>query len=148
MTQPVLRRADLADLEAAYALDVASFEFPWSKDDFKAALLARTPFIVMELKGRIVGQCVYRTVLDEGEILTFCIHPDCQGKGYGAELLEYVLALAALAGVREVFLEVRVGNARARRLYAKAGFEEIAIRKDYYMTRTGREDAVVMKRIL
>ena len=47
-----------------------------------------------------------------------------------------------------LFLEVRVSNERARALYAGAGFKEISIRKGYYPSRDGREDAIVMQKVL
>jgi len=49
-------------------------------------------------------------------------------------------------GAREAFLEVRVDNDAARRLYASEGFDEIGTRRGYYDN--GRVDAVVMRREL
>ena len=43
-----------------------------------------------------------------------------------------------------MFLEVRAGNGRARNLYQSSGFSEIGVRKDYYPSALGREDAVCM----
>jgi ribosomal-protein-alanine N-acetyltransferase len=40
---------------------------------------------------------------------------------------------------------VRVSNAPARALYARAGFREIATRHDYYPAAAGREDALVLE---
>ena len=41
-------------------------------------------------------------------------------------------------------LEVREGNARARGMYAKHGFAQDGIRRNYYRTESGRENAVLM----
>ena len=42
------------------------------------------------------------------------------------------------------FLEVRVSNQSAYRLYERYGFNEIGRRRDYYPTVDGKEDALVM----
>jgi ribosomal-protein-alanine N-acetyltransferase len=44
-----------------------------------------------------------------------------------------------------LWLEVRVGNARAMRVYESHGYRRVGQRKDYYPSGHGqREDAVVM----
>ena len=48
------------------------------------------------------------------------------------------------ADVKTIFLEVRVSNFTAIRLYHNLGFEEIGNRRDYYQTEFGREDALIM----
>jgi ribosomal-protein-alanine N-acetyltransferase len=47
-----------------------------------------------------------------------------------------------------MFLEVRPSNPNAIKLYQSLGFNEIGRRKDYYPARKGREDALVMARII
>ena len=57
---------------------------------------------------------------------------------------------AALSrSIQSIFLEVRVSNEPAIRLYEKLGYEQVGLRKDYYpLTSGGREDAIVMKKRL
>jgi ribosomal-protein-alanine N-acetyltransferase len=43
-----------------------------------------------------------------------------------------------------IFLEVRPSNLAAIALYETAGFRRVAVRRNYYPAREGREDAVVM----
>jgi ribosomal-protein-alanine N-acetyltransferase len=49
-------------------------------------------------------------------------------------------------GVRRLFLEVRLSNGAATRLYDSRGFTEIGLRKDYY--ERPREDARVLEKRL
>ena len=42
-----------------------------------------------------------------------------------------------------MFLEVRPSNRAAQELYSRYGFRKIAVRRDYYPARSGREDALV-----
>ena len=44
-----------------------------------------------------------------------------------------------------MFLEVRPSNPAGYRLYEKNGFAVIGIRRDYYTSDDGKEDAIIMK---
>jgi ribosomal-protein-alanine N-acetyltransferase len=44
-----------------------------------------------------------------------------------------------------MLLEVRPSNEAAIRLYQRYGFERIGVRRGYYPTEGGREDAIVMR---
>jgi ribosomal-protein-alanine N-acetyltransferase len=67
-----------------------------------------------------------------------------QKKGYGSDLLKEVIRRSELAHSKTIYLEVRMSNHAAIRLYDKHGFNEMSIRKDYYRAKEGREDAVLM----
>jgi ribosomal-protein-alanine N-acetyltransferase len=43
-----------------------------------------------------------------------------------------------------MFLEVRASNASAIALYEKRGFAEVGLRRNYYPTAKGSEDAILM----
>ncbi|MEN1508294.1 ribosomal-protein-alanine N-acetyltransferase, partial [Pseudomonas aeruginosa] len=43
-----------------------------------------------------------------------------------------------------LWLEVRASNAAAIALYESLGFNEATIRRNYYPTTDGREDAIIM----
>ena len=58
------------------------------------------------------------------------------------ELLEKTMAKAYEKGARKIFLEVRSQNEPAIRLYQKAGFYQIGVRKNYYQK--PQDDALVM----
>jgi ribosomal protein S18 acetylase RimI-like enzyme len=47
-----------------------------------------------------------------------------------------------------MLLEVRPTNAAARALYARAGFVQLGVRRDYYPAKPGREDALLLGRAL
>ena len=47
-------------------------------------------------------------------------------------------------GVATLWLEVRASNAAAIALYESLGFNEATIRRNYYPTTDGREDAIIM----
>jgi ribosomal-protein-alanine N-acetyltransferase len=78
--------------------------------------------------------------------LNVAVAPASRGQGIGRTLLDAVLAAIVRAGTRRVFLEVRVSNTAACRLYAGAGFREVGRRRGYYDH--PREDALILARDL
>jgi ribosomal protein S18 acetylase RimI-like enzyme len=54
--------------------------------------------------------------------------------------------MAGSQGVESIFLEVRVSNEPARRLYASRGFRQISVREGYYQN--PKEDALILVRSL
>lgn len=92
------------------------------------------------------GFLLYRQVLDEAEIQSFCVLPTVRKRGLGRSLLMEFCCRMRQAGIREIFLEVRANNDAALRLYKRAGFEEVGQRKNYYDGKDGeKRDALVMK---
>jgi ribosomal-protein-alanine N-acetyltransferase len=79
-----------------------------------------------------VGFILSRLAAGEAEILSVAIDVHCRGRGLGHRLLDLHLRRLAGLGVHTVFLEVEQDNVAACRLYARAGFTEIARRQGYY----------------
>jgi ribosomal-protein-alanine N-acetyltransferase len=82
------------------------------------------------------------------QLLNIGIVTEHQGKGLGGELLERMAGLARALKMQRMLLEVRPSNAVALALYRKHGFRQIGLRHGYYPAGAGREDAIVMERIL
>jgi ribosomal-protein-alanine N-acetyltransferase len=55
-----------------------------------------------------------------------------------------MVQVARDAACQIVYLEVRPSNLAARHLYRKLGFQQIAIRPEYYPAVSGREDALFL----
>lgn len=71
-----------------------------------------------------------------------------EGEGIGRALLAWCEQQARAGGAERMLLEVREDNARARAVYAAAGYREIGRRRGYYRIRGRRLDALVMERHL
>ena len=99
--------------------------------------------LTMTGEGDVVGFMIYTLVGPEAEILNIAIHPDYQSKGCGNWLLNQLIENLPDNSER-LFLEVRVSNFPAIRLYQNAGFAELCVREGYYPTELGREDAIMM----
>ena len=100
--------------------------------------------VVDSATGATVGYGGLATVSGTGNIQTIGVVPGHRRAGSGALLLRALLTAAAHCfDCHEVFLEVRVDNASARRLYERFGFTEVGIRRGYYQP--GNIDALVMR---
>ena len=62
----------------------------------------------------------------------------------GRALLEHLIDELEKRGAATLWMEVRASNAAAIALYESLGFNEATIRRNYYPTTDGREDAIIM----
>jgi ribosomal-protein-alanine N-acetyltransferase len=144
----VIRRATSADVESISAIEARSFSNPWHPQTFHSLISqGRAHLLVAEDRDAgIVGYAVLWWVLDQGELANLAVVEGFRGKGVGSSLLDRVLADAKANDVESLFLEVRMSNERAFHLYRSRGFDQVAVRKDYY--RSPREDArILLKRL-
>ncbi len=146
----VLRPMRWWDVAAALPLERALFPAdPWTARSFWSEL-AGIPetryYLVAEdpTDGTLVGYAGLRAVAREADVQTVAVRPDRQGTGLGARLLDALLAEARRRGCSEVLLEVDVDNAAAQRLYERAGFTRVSVRRGYYGP--GRDAAVMRRR--
>ncbi len=135
-----MRTEELPDVER---VDAKAFPFPWSHQIFLDCLQADALIAVLKVGNEIVGYGVLsRIAAGETELLNLAIDPQQQGRGFGEQLLRWLMTEAQQAGAEMIFLEVRDSNQAAQKLYEKLGFNEIGLRKNYYRTQDEkREDA-------
>ena len=135
------------DLPIVLETEASCYPDPWSQRTFTDCLAAQAKgyrCYVLLLDHRVIGHAVLTVILDEAELLNFCLAPTQQGKGLARGYLESVMTTMAEQGANKLFLEVRQSNTPARQLYASAGLHQIGRRKDYYPLDNAREDAILM----
>ncbi|MBI1751186.1 MAG: GNAT family N-acetyltransferase [Acidobacteria bacterium] len=71
-------------------------------------------------------------VAGEADLLRIAVDPAHRGSGLGRQLLEVCQQELADAGIDHLFLEVRVSNASAIRLYRACGWKPCGRRGGYY----------------
>lgn len=125
-----------------------NYEFSWTDGIFRDCLKAGYCCQRVLLGNELIGYGIMQVAADEAHILNLCIDGPCQRQGFGRLLLEHLVSMANQRSAHIVFLEVRPSNPRAIKLYELAGFNEIGVRKGYYDSASGREDAIVMARNL
>ena len=136
------------DVRAVAALEQLSYAFPWSEAIFRDCLRAGYYCCVAELDHVCIGYAIMSTGAGEAHVLNICVSELFRCRGIGSRLLEHLLEFAKGMGVIDVFLEVRPSNTVAVRLYQSRGFSQIGVRKGYYQAVGGREDAVVLRKVL
>lgn len=145
---PALRPMVLADISAVLVVERAAYFSPWAESHFRDSLRQDHECWVLVAGETFLGHGILSAVAHEGELLNLCVAPEAQGQGLGAHLLSHLLDRARARECDEVFLEVRESNGAARRLYRRAGFQEIGRRRGYYPGPEGAEDARVLRREL
>ena len=135
------------DLPIVLETEASCYPDPWSQRTFADCLAAHDKgyrCYVLLMDDQIIGHAVLTVILDEAELLNFCLAPTQQGKGLARRYLDSVMTTLAEQGANKLYLEVRQSNTPARQLYVSAGMHQIGRRKDYYPLGNGREDAILM----
>ncbi|MHB8814016.1 MAG: ribosomal protein S18-alanine N-acetyltransferase [Steroidobacteraceae bacterium] len=133
------------DVAEVFAVERASYQFPWSEGIFRDCLRVGYVCRVLALGSRIVGYGVMSVGAGEAHVLNLCVADNYRCRGLGRRMLAYLLERGAAAGMSEAFLEVRPSNTAAIRLYQAVGFEQVGMRRGYYQAAGGREDAAVLR---
>ena len=139
----MIRLMQADDVQAVAAIEKQVQTHPWTEKQFLEAV-TQYQSTVIEQQGKILGFCILQPVVDEANLLLMAIDPKQQGQGLGYTLLTESIELLKNSPV-QIFLEVRESNLAAIKLYEKAAFHQIDLRKNYYPKSDGsREHAIIM----
>ena len=134
------------DLDPIAALEKECFSDPWNRRMLADSFLSDNFFgVLLEENGALAGYGGMSIAVDEAEIELVAVSEMYRRCGRGRKIVDDLLEIARARGVKRVFLEVRVSNAVAQRLYLQCGFAGLYCRSRYY---PDGEDAVVMKKEL
>ncbi len=140
-----IRNSQLKDLHEMHSIEKCVYQKGWSLQIFQQSLSRNRGFVLVERStNSITGYGICEVILDEFHILNICIHPDFQQQGLGKKILHFLVEKAREFSCKDIFLEVRVSNSIAIKMYSACGFNESGIRKNYYPGETDREDACQM----
>ena len=143
-----VRRMQLADLPDVLRNERLGYMHPWTEGIFRDCLRNGQECWLLMSSGQNVGHGILSVAAGESHLLNVCVHPDFQGHGFGRIIVEHVLARARAGEASTIFLEVRPSNVAACELYDKLGFNEVGVRENYYPSKVGREDALVLAKEL
>lgn len=138
-----IRKMMEADLVEVCKIEQETFSQPWCREDFLSALRNQSnDYLVAVSEQEIIGYCGYWGIAGEGDIYNVAVKTEKRGQKVGYYMLEELIKCAKSRGIASLTLEVRESNEAAIRLYRSLGFEQSAIRKDFYTK--PKENAVIM----
>jgi ribosomal-protein-alanine N-acetyltransferase len=143
----VERLATAADLDGVLAIEDASFNNPTSREWYEAELKRPDVCYIYVLRTPecpVAAFCAFWRVADQIHINNLAVRPELRGRGLAGRLLAEAMREAERLGATSATLEVRRSNTPARQLYAKAGFVEAGVRRNYYTQPV--EDALILVR--
>lgn len=139
-----LGRMAEADLDEVVAIETAVYSHPWTRGNFCDSLRSEYQCYTYRIGGALAGYFVLLAAPDEAHLLNLSVAAEWQRRGHGTALLSDAVALARRSGAKRLLLEVRPSNAAAHGLYSHFRFRQLAVRRDYYPSNGGREDALVL----
>ncbi len=137
-------------LSSIHAQAFQDMQKPWSADIIYHTLLQKhnhslTAYDDNDNNNQPLGFIIYSLITNiESEILTICTIK--ARSGIATALMDQMIAHTKDEQVERILLDVAVDNTKAISLYEKFGFQEIAIRKNYYKRDNTSIDAKIMKK--
>jgi ribosomal-protein-alanine N-acetyltransferase len=135
-------------LTQVIAVENRAYPHPWTLGIFRDCLRIGYNAWVMTHEQQVIGYGIVMMSPGEAHILNICIDPDYQGRGLGRHLLKHLVHASSRTDIDMVLLEVRRSNVKAKLLYQSEGFHELGVRKAYYPSHDGREDAIILARYI
>ena len=127
--------ASIRDLESVRRIETASFEFPWTDEDFICCLREPkcTGVVATDPDNRVVGFMLYLnrpwTTL---HVLNLAVDPACRHRLVGTQMIGSLKQALHIVHGEEIVTEVRESNLAAQLFLQRCGFESTDVRKSYY----------------
>ena len=133
-------------LDRVVAVEQRAYAHAWSRTNFLDALHSGYQAqVLLADDNEVLGYFVAMKGVDEVHLLNITVAPEHQGQGLARLLLDALALWTRGQSIYWLWLEVRVGNTVAIRVYERQGFRRVGVRKDYYPAAHGqRECAIVM----
>lgn len=129
-------------VEDVYKISKDSFPMPWSKEELIKEVYRNQSCNLVALKdNKVIGFVQSWFFIDEADIINIAVNKKFRNNKIGHKLLIAVLENLKKSNIDTVFLEVRISNHQAEKLYKSVGFKILYIRENYYMD---GEDAYLM----
>jgi len=134
-------RRDLTDVLVA---ERASFEYPWTEDDFLQCLRQRNCIgMVAETSERVVGFMIYELHSTRLHVLNFAVAPTHRRCGVGGLMVGKLMGKMASHRRAKITLAVRERNLPAQLFFRSQDFRATKVLRNYY--EDSGEDAFQME---
>ena len=120
------------DIDLCFELDSNTISLwskrQWAKEFKKDGVLAFGAII----ENFVIGVCVFQIVLDEAQINFFAIKQKYRKKGFGFQLMSYLIEHCEKLNINKLLLEVSHTNTAAEKFYNRFDFLTVGVRENYY----------------
>ncbi|HLP45854.1 MAG TPA: ribosomal protein S18-alanine N-acetyltransferase [Candidatus Kapabacteria bacterium] len=130
-----IRKTQPGDIDAVYYIKKEQFTNPWKKKFFYDELNHDISFFYVAedaITKKICGYIIFWIIEETLELHDIAVIENYKNRGVGSQLMNFMLEIARIREVEEIFLEVRLSNAAAIAFYEKFNFKKIDVRKNYY----------------
>ena len=143
------KKLTLNEIDVVTELESETSENHWTKQQLSESISNPNNLSqILIVESKIVGYIIAMPSVDSADILNLAVHKDFKRKGYGSSLINHLLFELKKRQIKNLFLEVRMGNFAAISLYLSLGFKEVSIRKNYYTKNSNelsiKEDGIIM----
>ena len=113
-----IKQINKEDIDLCYELDSNTISL-WSKkqwaNEFNKEGINVYGILFSDL---LVGICVFQIVLDEAQLNYFVINKKFREKGFGSNLMNYLIKKCEKLNISKLFLEVSKSNINAEKFYS------------------------------
>ena len=132
------------DMPEVMAIELASFEYAWTEDDFLRCLRQRNCIgMVAERGDNIVGFMIYELHRTKLHVLNFAVHPSVRRTGVGGTMVSKLVYKLCSHRRQKISLAVREGNTAAQLFFRAHKFKAARVLRNYY--EDSGEDAYQME---
>jgi ribosomal-protein-alanine N-acetyltransferase len=143
----LIEKAERSAVHDIYEIGKLCFSDAWREETVAHDMEgSHSEYFIARVDGKIAGYGCFWFVADEGQLVNIGVVPEYRKRGIGALILEAGIKEAEKRSMRTMFLEVRVSNEEAQRLYGKYGFLNRGTRKGVY--ELPREDGYIMSKVI
>ncbi len=134
------------DMPDVLEIEQLNFEVPWTEDDFVRCLRQRNCIgMVAEHDKDVVGFMVYEMYKTRMEILDLAVHPSCQHRGIGKQLVDFLIARLATQRRNCIGALVWDRNLSAQLFFSALGFMATGLVDNFYQRGDRSEAAYAME---
>ena len=120
------------DIDLCYELDSNTISF-WTQNQWASEFKKEGIKVLgLFLSNLLIGICVFHVVIDEVQINYFVVNKKYRKKGYGTNLMNYLIKQCEILNINKLLLEVSLSNTTAEKFYSRFDFYTVGIRTKYY----------------
>lgn len=132
------------DMSEVMSAERASFDHPWTEDDFLQCLRQRNCIgMVAEVGDRVVGFMIYELHKNRLHLLNFAVAPAHRRTGIGAQMVAKLIGKLSSHRRSRISLAVRERNLPAQLFFRSLDFRASRVLRNYY--EDSGEDAFLME---